>query len=451
MMNPWLGMAVVLAALGIILGGLRLYQKWGMPHPELLRKILHVGMGLVAVAFPWLFDRAWPVLVLGVLSIGTMIALRVVKQLAGGMGTVVSGVQRVSLGEFYFPVAIAIQWYLYQYEERPSEIRIILYCVPLLLLTLADAVAALVGVHYGRWRYFTADGWKSIEGSFAFFMCAFQCVQVPLLLHTNTGRAETLLIAVLLALVATMIEAISWAGLDNLVLPLVAHLLLEIYLGLSVVELETRLVVTAVLMVFVLVYRTRTTLQGGALLGTCLVGYITWALGDWRWLLSPLIVFLAYTLLSPRTEGNSQRVHNIHEVIGVTAAGLIWLFLSRLLIRPEFRYLFTLAFAAELAIIGVIRRTYDHPQQSALAMLTLSILQGWALLFVPYLVVEWSEPLCLRCVLGALPGVAVAAVGFYITQPWAVDFAADSSRWLRQVGHGVIGSSMGLVPLYFVG
>jgi phytol kinase len=448
MMNPWLAIAVVLAALGTILVLLRLYQRWGNPHPELLRKILHVGMGLVAVAFPWLFDRSWPVLVLGGLSIGGMIALRTVKGLAGGVGTIISGVHRVSLGELYFPLAIAIQWYLYLYEGGPSEIRALLYCIPLLLLTLADAVAALVGVNYGRWRYTTADGLKSTEGSFAFFLCAFLCVHVPLLLATETGKAETLLIAVLLAWVATLFEAIAWGGLDNLVLPLVAHLLLKIYLGLSVAELEMRVAITAVLMVFVLVYRTRTTLQGSAVLGACLVGYISWALGGWRWLLAPLILFLAYTQLSPRTESNSRRIHNIHAVLGVTAAGLIWLFLCRLLDRPEFLYLFTLAFAAELAIIAVARLSYDYPHLSAPPLLAVCVLQGWALLFVPYLVLEWSEPLCLRCVLGALPGVALAAVGFYLTQPSVRDCPTDRPRWVRQAAHGALGSAVGLVPLY---
>jgi phytol kinase len=450
MMNPWLAIAVVLAAFGTLLVSLRLYQKWGNPHPELLRKILHVGMGLVAVAFPWLFDRLWPVLVLGVLSLTGMIALRTVKALAGGVGTIVSGVHRVSLGELYFPLAIAIQWYLYLYEGGPAEIGVLLYCIPLLLLTLADAVAALVGVNYGRWRYTTADGLKSTEGSFSFFLCAFLCVHVPLLLATDTGRTETLLIALLLAWVAMLFEAIAWGGLDNLVLPLVAHLLLKIYLGLSVAELETRLAVTAVLMVFVIVYRKQTTLQGSAVLGACLVGYISWALGGWRWLLAPLILFLAYPLLSPRTESNSRRIHNIHAVLGVTATGLIWLFLYRLLDRPEFLYLFTLVFAAELAIIAVVRLSYDYPHLSAPRLLAISVLQGWLLLFVPYLVLEWSEPLCLRCVLGALPGIALAAVGFYLTQPGVRDCPADRPRWVRQAAHGALGSAVGLVILYLL-
>jgi phytol kinase len=165
-------------------------------------------------------------------------------------------------------------------------------------------------------------------------------------------------------------------------------------------------------------------------------------------LLAPLILFLAYTLLSPRTESNARRIHNIHAVLGVAAAGLIWLFLSRLLDRPEFLYLFTLAFAAELAMIGVARLSYDYPQLSAPCLLAICVLQGWLVLFVPYLLLEWSDPLCLRRILGALPGVAVAAVGFYVTQPNVRDCPADRPRWVRQAAHSALGSAVGLVPLY---
>ena len=255
-----------------------------------------------------------------------------------------------------------------------------------------------------------------------------------------------------LALVAMLFEAISWAGLDNLVLPLVGYLLLRIYLGLSVAELGMRLAMTAALMVFVLLYRTRTTLLGSALLGACLVGYLCWALGGWRWLAPPFIVFMGYTLLSPRTEANSRRTHNIHAVVAVSAASLIWLFLFRLLNRPEleleFYYLFTLAFAAQLAIIAIARLGYDYPHLPAVPLLGVCILQGWALLFLPYLVLEWSEPHCVRCAVCALPGVALSAIGFYVTQPSIRDCPADRPRWLRQAMGGAVGSAVGLVPLY---
>ncbi len=454
MTGPWLGMGLVVGTLVGLLLGLRLWQCHRTPHPELVRKLLHISMGTITLGFPWLFDEAWPVVVLGVLSVGGMVSLRLVKGLRGSLGSVVSGVERTSLGEVYFPVAVGVLFLLYLYGDGPLPERRILYCVPILLLTLADALAALIGVHYGSWHYATADGRKSTEGSLAFFICAFFCVHVPLLVFTDTGRSETLLIALLLAWLATMFEAISWAGLDNLILPLVSYLLLKIYLGTGAEELVWRLAITTGLMVFVLAFRFRTTLHGSALLGAFLVGYVSWALGGWRWLLAPLILFVTYTLLSPRTETNSRRVHNVHAVVCVSSAGLVWLFLYRILgdegREGAFLYLFTLSFAAHLAIIGVARLGFDYPALSARSLLGVCAVQGWLLLFLPYLLLEWFSPGCLRCSLCALPAVAVAAAGFYLTQPQIHDCPTDAPRWLRQAANAGIGSAIGLVPLYLI-
>ena len=55
MTHPLLGMALVLLTLGALLAALTLYRRVGAPHPELLRKLLHVGMGLTTLLFPFLF------------------------------------------------------------------------------------------------------------------------------------------------------------------------------------------------------------------------------------------------------------------------------------------------------------------------------------------------------------------------------------------------------------
>src|SRR6478672_11443928 len=113
MLHPLAGMGVVLGTLGGLLGALTLYRRVAAPHPEILRKCLHVGMGLVTLTFPFLFDRAWPILVLCALSVALLVCLRTVKALKAGVGQVVSGVSRSSLGEIYFPLAVCVLWLLY--------------------------------------------------------------------------------------------------------------------------------------------------------------------------------------------------------------------------------------------------------------------------------------------------------------------------------------------------
>lgn len=447
-MNPWLGMALVGGILVALMGLLRLWQALASPHPELVRKGLHAGMGLVTLTFPWVFDSPWPVLSLAALSVVGLSALRVVQGLKKGLGGVISGVARESLGEIYFPAAVALLFALFLREKARGEASVVLYCVPVLLLTLADAAAALVGVRYGLLRFSTADGVKSAEGSAAFITCAFFCVHVPLLLLTNIGRPETLLIALLLAWLAMMFEAISWGGLDNFLIPLVSFALLKSYLGLSVRDLILRIAIVGGLTVALALYRRRTTLMGNAVVGAVLFGYVTWALEGWHWVVAPVILLVSYGRLSPRTEENSRQIHNVHAVISVASAGLIWLFLAHTFHREDFLFPYTLSFAAHLSIIGVARLRYDYPRMSTSSLLGFCIGAGWLLIFLPYLVFEGFTLQRMTWVIISIAGVAAAAMGFYWSQPGIDDCPIDGPRWMRQAINAGLGSLAGLLPLF---
>ena len=149
-----------------------------MLQPEVLRKGLHVTMGLTTLSFPWLFDSGWPVILVVLACTAAFIALHARLPLLRRLGEALSHVKRVSVGEFCFVAATGIMFFLA--ADDP-----VLYCIPLLLLTLADAAAALVGTAYGRHRYATMWDYKSVEGSAAFFAVGFLCIAVPLAWFTR--------------------------------------------------------------------------------------------------------------------------------------------------------------------------------------------------------------------------------------------------------------------------
>ncbi len=433
MLRPLLGMAFVLGVLAGLLGGLAVYRRVASPHPELLRKLMHVGMGLVTLSFPWLFDSPWPVLVLAGLSILLMLSMRAVAPLRDGVGQVVGGVGRQSLGEVYFPLGIALLWgfYLYGVQEPPAR-RLLGYLIPALLLTLSDALAALVGVAYGQLRYDTPDGTKSHEGSLAFFLCSFLCVHVPLLLMTDRGRAETLLIAVLLALMMTLFEAIAWSGLDNLILPPLAYVLLLIYWDLTAADLLVRLAVMGVLSLGVFALSWLTPMRGSAVAGAVLVGYVCWALGDWRWLVPPLMLYLGYVWLSHRNPVDPGCPHTVHAVAASASVGLIWLFLALSFGMPGWLYPFAVAFAANLGIVALAQSRHDRPTLPVWAALAASAGMAWLAVLGPYvLMLMCANRACVEACLG-LPAVALAACVFCLLQPGLESCPVDPARWLRQ-------------------
>jgi len=240
MLRPLIGMSFVFAIFGMLLMALRRYQRRCEPHPEIVRKLMHLGMGLVTLSLPWLFAEAWPVLALAALVITLLIALRVSHRLRQALGRVLCGVERRSLGEIYFAASAAILFAL-------AKDDVILFCVPMLILTLADAAGALIGLRYGKRRYRTPDGEKSLEGSITFFVVAFLSAHVPLLLTTDVGRVESLLIAATLGLLLTLVEAMAWRGLDNLFIPLGGFVLLSSLLMMDTEALTKSLAVTALL------------------------------------------------------------------------------------------------------------------------------------------------------------------------------------------------------------
>jgi len=421
--HPLLGVVLVLAALLGLMVGLRQYVTISRPHPELVRKLLHVGMGLLTLTFPWLFDAVWPVVVLAAIAVLHLVCVRRVPFMQRRMGGVVDGVARQTGGELYFPVAVAIVWWLSHGEP-------LLFCIPILVLALADAVSALIGVRYGQRRFAVADEMKSAEGSVAFFTVAFFSVHVPLLLFTQVGRAEVLLISLTLGLLVMLLEAVAWRGLDNLFIPLGSFVLLRSFLKLDAEALLWQLGVVVALTVVGLWIRRRTTLDESAMMGAALVAYASWALGGWRWLLPPLLMFIIYILLSPRGERDSRGV-SIHGLACVTSTGLLWLFLYSSL-GPDFYGAYVLAFAAHLAIMGVSRLQRSLPWLTLLATVIATVVVSWLSFFIPFVAIEGASRETWLVFLLAPFGITLAALFFAWLQPDLHDCPTDAPRWMRQ-------------------
>jgi phytol kinase len=131
----------------------------------------------------------------------------------------VHGVKRRSAGEFYFPIAASTLFAITRGDP-------VLFGIPILTLTLADAAAALAGLHYGRTRYECGDGSKTLEGSVAFFGVAVLTAYVPLLVLADTGRLQAVLVSVTYGVLVTLLEAVSPDGTDNLCIPFAGYLVL---------------------------------------------------------------------------------------------------------------------------------------------------------------------------------------------------------------------------------
>ncbi len=421
-----LAILIVLACALAMLFVLRFYRKRTSAEAEWVRKLAHISTGFMSICLPWIFTQRLPIFIICGASVALLLGMRYVPLAKTRLSGVLDGVARQSWGEVCFPISVAI---LYQLAHGSK----LLYAVPLVVLTLADTVAALTGSEYGKHGYAAAGASKSMEGSIAFFVTTFFSVNVALVVFSDAGRIETLLISLNIGIIVMLLEAIAWRGLDNIFIPLGVFILLHIYLAMPLGQLWDRFRVAAALVLLATAYARRTTLQGSAVLAAALVLYLSWALGGWQWLVPPLLLLLAYVFFIPRKIAPEDRTHTALAVLAIASAGLLWLFLLRVWQQPALLFPYTLAFAIHLAIIAW-NFLYPRFPSSRLIMIA-CVPAAWVLMFLPYVLIEHISRLSLLQAALALPISAVTFGVFYLLEPQRDGiYPASGPRWARQAG-----------------
>lgn len=424
MMPPLAAIALVLAVLGGLILGIRIAQHRSEWHPEISRKAVHVAMGVVCLTFPWLFNEAWPVWLLAGAAVAALAGIRLVPSLRSNLGHVLGGVQRQSWGELLFPIAVAFVFWLAHGDA-------LLFCIPVLILSLADAMAALIGQRYGFAAYETDDGWKSLEGSVAFFLVAFLSTHIPLLLASEVGRLECLLIAVAMGVILMLMEAISWRGLDNLFVPLISYVCLVRLIGLEPAELFTRLAILVVLLASLKLWHKTTRLTQSAAIGGALVLYVAWAVGDGHWLIAPVMIALAYTILC-RGKASAPQRHTVHAIACIGGVGLVWLCMSQILGTVSTIYPYGVGYGANLGMIALAYFSDANRAQSKWLATSKAVLLGYVPLATPYLFVWRENPNALYLAFAAFVILVAAILAFALWQPTLKTCPADAARWTRQ-------------------
>lgn len=441
-LNPWLTIPVMLSGMVGLFAALRVWQVLAHPHPELVRKIFHLGGGLLALPLPWLFSSPMPVLVLGASSIALFTLLRTVPVLRAGPGQVLAAVQRNTVGEYGFILSLLLL-FIWAHDNP------LLYGVPLLILAIADASAALVGRHYGKMFYTVRGGGKTVEGSLAFFLAAFFCVHVPVLLFTDTPRPESLLIGINIGLMVMMAEAAAWWGLDNLIIPLFSYVLLRTFLHLDATELLQHLGFLVALSLFIRYWRRHTTLADDGLFGVALWGYVSWAIGDWHWVVPPLILLVLYTAVTRRTPTDHLRLFNFPVALANLFGSIVWLLLFWYYQDPRIFAAYAAVYGADLSIIALVRHRRARPSTSLRDSVAWSSAKGILLLIPSTLLFQGLSAAAVISLGAAALAVIAATILFASVQPELERFPVDNGRWLRQSVVAALSSLLAFTPALF--
>lgn len=181
--------------------------------PELVRKLAHMSSAVFAALLPLVLSFS-EIAVLGVGFAGLMaVSLRV------GIFNAIHGVSRATYGEVFFPLGIAALA-----VACPSKLP---FAFGVLVLGVCDGLAALVGERFGRRVVPLVQTRKTLWGTSTFLVACFALGVLLLLPTGGVSVSYALAAAAAMALVLTPVELFLTYGLDNLVLPTVAGLLLS--------------------------------------------------------------------------------------------------------------------------------------------------------------------------------------------------------------------------------
>jgi phytol kinase len=186
---------------------------------ELKRKALHVCVGLMALSFPLFLNQTWMIITAIGLVVAWLVAVRQVPTLRRHFGSVLHEVRRESLGEIYYAFSIGGLLLLTQNEP-------ILFVIPMLILALADASAAVIGKVFPIGPLAGMARGKTAAGCSAFFVVAFIVSFWSLAIIADLQTVHALLVATAVAMATCVTEAISRRGIDNLLVPAMAYLVL---------------------------------------------------------------------------------------------------------------------------------------------------------------------------------------------------------------------------------
>ncbi len=222
MLNPILAMLLPPLMLVPAMGLLSSIASRSRIETEVRRKSLHICIGFVSLTFPLLLTEPWMVITTAALAFMWMLAVRRLPVIRRHFGGVLHDTDRVSLGELYFVASIGALL-------LASEGTAILYVVPILILTLADAFAAVVGRTYPLMPLRGPAKGKTGAGSAVFFITAFLVTLPALSAWTDYSFLAALAIAFTVAVATCIAEAISSKGFDNLAVPTVALFILKLF------------------------------------------------------------------------------------------------------------------------------------------------------------------------------------------------------------------------------
>ncbi len=213
-------------ALLLILEAIR---RWRKLPTDFTRKFVHIGAGMWIWVILLLFDHWW----FAIIPTGTFIIFNAIF-LRYRIFSAMDPKEGATAGTVYFAFSCTLLLALFHTNWELGFPRGYEYLAMagIMAMTWGDAAAAIIGKRFGTHTFrVTGSSKRTIEGSIACFVATFIAVAITLAILSPRSLSLLLISALAAAIVATLLEAYSPAGTDNVTVPIGVALAL-LFLGL---------------------------------------------------------------------------------------------------------------------------------------------------------------------------------------------------------------------------
>ena len=192
------------------------FKKFNEDSREIVRKIIHIGIGpLIPIALFLKIDQNSALIFTGIISL--MVLINYVYKIL----PIIEDVERKSYGTLFYCLSLFILISLFWNKDPFSLIT------GFFIMTFGDGLAALIGKSFNSrsWIFFKQK--KSLFGTLTMFLTSL--LVVFLLGYTQQSSFNISYFAI--ALLATVLEQFSVLGIDNFIVPITSALCFNFFIS----------------------------------------------------------------------------------------------------------------------------------------------------------------------------------------------------------------------------
>ena len=196
-------------------------------RPEVSRKFLHIMVGNMIFAMPF-FSDPWVMVWFLTLPITVVLFFLTEYSPIKIQNSVTESGH--ALGLFFYALIWTILIAIYSMLSPANDPKFFIWIVALAIVPMVygDGFAALIGQKFGKVKYTVFGGTKSLEGSLTMFVVTTVMRVFVWMVFLTIGYSmpNFNLVAILgISAVATICEALSYGGIDNLTVPALTSIL----------------------------------------------------------------------------------------------------------------------------------------------------------------------------------------------------------------------------------